>query len=421
MRMCTFQRGFTAFTWRSPHFAQDVHACIPPVTLVPLSQGSGLQAVPVVHSGERVREGQLIGRGTNENPVHVHAPIPGMLREYRTVSLPDGTLGQAAVIELSGSFDILGRPEHTIPWKHTPESELIRLLEEKGVVNTFQTCGPLGAQVRELKRVPRRTVALRMYDADPTINTGSWLMVHHRREVLEGFAILAKAIDSPQVVFFTTEKKAAVISEAEKKELFGDRTIRSIRMPLQYPNGSERQLLPRLDHRDRVLIVDPMTAVAVFETVVRNRPLITRYITVTGTALKHPQVLKARIGTPVGDLIEECGGFSSEPSRIVVNGLMTGTAIYDLDTPVTKYTESIHIVDRDVCPAYEVTNCIHCGLCLEVCPSRLDPMQLALKIKKRRLDSATISEAGLCEQCGACSVNCPSRIPLAHIIGEVLS
>jgi len=424
MRMCTFKRGFSAFTWKSHPFTQDNHACIPPVTLVPLSQGCGLQAVPVVNPGQRVREGQLIGRGTSENPVHVHAPIPGMLREYRTVSLPDGTRGRVAVIELSGSFDILGRLEQTIPWRHTPESELIRLLEEKGVVNTFssfQKYGSLGTQVREIKRVPRRVIALRLFDADPTINTGFWLTIHRRRELLEGFAILAKACDSPQVLFFTTEKKASILSEDEKKDLFGDRTIRTVRIPLEYPNGSERQLLSRIDHRDRLLIIDPMTAIAVFETIVRNRPLISRYITVTGTALKHPQVLKARIGTPVGDLIEECGGFSSEPSRIVVNGLLTGTAIYDLDTPVTKCTESIHIVDRDVSPDYEVTNCIHCGHCLAVCPSRLDPMQLALTIKNHRLDSSTLADAGLCEQCGACSVNCPSRIPLAHIIREVLS
>ena len=43
-----------------------------------------------------------------------------------------------------------------------------------------------------------------------------------------------------------------------------------------------------------------------------------------------------RIGTLFSELIEECGGFSCEPSKIIAGGPMTGIAQHTLEVPVTK-------------------------------------------------------------------------------------
>ena len=94
------------------------------------------------------------------------------------------------------------------------------------------------------------------------------------------------------------------------------------------------------------------------------------------------------------------------------------TAIYDLDTPVTKYTKSLHLMDKETCPDYTVRNCIHCGRCLQVCPVSIDPMRIVNSIQRDRLLPAVREAVRDCQNCGCCAIVCPSRIPLHHIIRE---
>jgi electron transport complex protein RnfC len=127
-------------------------------------------------------------------------------------------------------------------------------------------------------------------------------------------------------------------------------------------------------------------------------------------------ILKVRIGTTLAALIQESGGFTSPPSRIITNGLITGTAIQDLSTPITKTTKSVHIMDKESCPDYTVHDCIHCGRCLQVCPVYIDPMELVEVIKNKKIRQKHIRSIESCQHCGCCTMVCPSRIPLHHIL-----
>jgi len=92
--------------------------------------------------------------------------------------------------------------------------------------------------------------------------------------------------------------------------------------------------------------------------------------------------------------------------------------VYDLDTPVTKYTKSIHIMDSETCPSYTVHTCIHCGRCLQVCPVKIDPMRVVVGIKKTKHARQLLESLKSCQFCGCCAIVCPSRIPLHHSIRE---
>ena len=419
-----FKKSSESIRFDVPSIEFSGNAFLPSTAMVSLLQHKGSQAKPVVAIGERVKEGQLLARGTTIESSNVHSPIPGIVREFKTIAMPDGTMQEAAVILLSGSFDLLGRKEEHYPWQNVPESEILRVLEDKGTINTFEKPVPLVPMLREAKQKGNRTLAIRFFDNDPTCRLDSWLVADRLAMVLEGSALVARALDAQKIFLVHCEKKWNGPDGKKLKEIFQDRTVLTVRSSGRYPSGNEGQIRSILNKQsdcpnaDDAILMDPVTAMAAYEAVVTNNPSLNRYIVVTGPALEHPAILKVKVGTTIGDVIEECGGFKVDPARIVVNGLLLGHAVYDLDTPITKYTKSLHVMDKESCPPFKVRNCIHCGRCLQVCPVGIDPHRIAASIRSEKTTKKLLASVSACQYCGCCAIVCPSRIPLHHIIGE---
>lgn len=391
------------------------NAFLPPVALVPFRQDSHDSAHPVVTEGTRVKEGQLIARGTAPATSRIHAPVPGMIRSFKKISCPDGGTSIAAEILLSGSFDILGRKEENFSWKTSPESEIIRILEDKGVVSTFEEPVPLVELIRDAKKQKNPVILVRLFDLDPTCQLDSILFKEFPDKVVEGAALIAKALNIRSLYFVTDQDldTGAITRAAEPMEAV------ILKTDTRYPSGNRKQLvkiLPEAEQNRPGIFLDPSTAITAYEAVVHNEPVVYRYVFVSGPAVARTSILKVRIGTTLAALIQESGGFTSPPSRIITNGLITGTAVQDLSTPITKTTKSVHIMDKESCPDYTVHDCIHCGRCLQVCPVYIDPMELVEVIKNKKIRQKHIRSIESCQHCGCCTMVCPSRIPLHHIL-----
>lgn len=419
-----FKRSSETITFEEPEPRMVGNAFLPSVALVPLCQHSGIAANPIVSIGDRVREGQLIARSGSPDSSNIHSPIPGTIRKFCIVPLPDGSMGKAAEIALSGSFDILGRKEPRNNWRQIPDMDLLKILEERGVINTFEIPQPLSTCLRKAKKGSFPIIAVRLFDFDPTCLLDSFLVSSKLGEILEGAALLAKAVDAKAVILVHDRKQWSIPETHDLPQLFGNRKVIILRSGNRYPFGNSVCLSrlslasPEIPEGAEPVFIDPVTAISALEAVVKNQPILYRYLHVSGPALGIPSMLKVRIGTTIGDIIEECGGFRDTPSRIVVNGLLTGIALYDLDTPVTKATKSLHIMDYDTCPDYTVNHCIHCGRCLQVCPVKIDPMRVVTGIRKGKITDALVTSIRSCQSCGCCAMVCPSRIPLHHIIRE---
>ena len=144
--------------------------------------------------------------------------------------------------------------------------------------------------------------------------------------------------------------------------------------------------------------------------------MLTTYLLLTGKTLEHAKVVKVRIGTPIGHLIEECGGFKSKNTHIILNGLLRGTLVDSLDLPAGKGIKSIHAVGKDIDIQQQLEECGHCGQCLRNCPAYIDTIDTVRRIQKKRYDAETMRSIALCSGCGCCSAVCPVRIPLRTII-----
>ena len=141
-----------------------------------------------------------------------------------------------------------------------------------------------------------------------------------------------------------------------------------------------------------------------------------RIVTVTGDAIANPRNYKVRIGTSYSQLIEEAGGFKTEPEKIICGGPMMGFSMFDLNAPITKTSTALLALTTDEVSMMEPGPCINCGRCVEVCPGRVVPSRLA-DDAERFDEEAFLKHDGMeCCECGCCSFICPAKRPLTQEI-----
>ncbi len=400
------------------------NAQIKSVSIVPMSQHLGSPAEPTVAVGDEVREGMLIGKATGYISANIHAPVPGTVKAIRELYLPNGAKSAAIEIEMSGEFDRSGKAEEIHPWKELSSKELASLVSEMGLVGLGGATFPLHVKfaVPEGKQVEYFVV--NGVECEPYLTADYRIMLERTKQIFEGIDI-ARSILSPRTVLVGIEENKpeaiAVMSAAAREAGF---PVEVVPLKMKYPQGDEKQLLKATIGREvpsgglplqiGAVVSNVGTVLSLYEAIILRKPLIERVVTVSGGAITEPANLKTRIGTPVGSLIEECGGFKKKPAKIVMGGPMMGFALYDLDTPVMKGTSGIlALTDREVKDAAE-TACLQCGSCVRACPMGLNPTRMYKLIDHAKYEEALAEGLLDCKECGCCAFSCPARINLVQ-------
>ncbi len=401
------------------------NAILPSTATVPMVQHLGTPAHCVVRVGERVREGMLIGKPQGIISAGVHSPIPGVVTGIREVDLAQGSRCQAAVIDLGGEFDRLAYKRGPASGERS-ESEILALLEEMGVVGLGGAGFPSHVKLRPPKGLSIEHLLVNGIECEPYLAGDFRLMVERPREIVEGIRIAARLLRPRSILIGIQELYAEAIEAMRGACRESGLPMEVVSLPAKYPLGDERQLVKALVGRtlaagmlplsEGLVVFSVATLVAVYEAVALEKPLFERVVTVSGGAVREPANLKVRIGTPIGALLAECGGLNGVPERVVVGGPFTGSAVYDLDTPVTKSTTALLALSAEEVRPGRRTSCISCGRCASVCPSGLDPSRL-LKLVGRDLYADARREGLLdCSECGCCSYVCPAHLPLVETL-----
>jgi electron transport complex protein RnfC len=346
--------------------------------------------------------------------------------------MAEGITNEGLVIRLKGNFEQLGKPEKRFSWEGLEPEELQQCIVEYGIVEMEGSGRPLGDLFASLDTVPPPiTLVVRCVFDDPWL-VGDYVLCRERAAaVVEGSIILGTACKASRIVYAVSAQEkdvgAMLLVEAQSYALPASLVLVSSR----YPQRNPRELALALRAYERrggkkeapaepalgsLLIQGPATLAAVRDALVLHRPILDRYVAVGGSGVKKPQVMKVRIGTRIGDLFAECGGFTGEPQRIILGSPFSGRRVFEknLDEPVIKTSYALSALLAKQTGGTVVRNCIGCGACRAVCPVGLDPEALFKGIvffkQKQEQNSGRAAE---CHGCGCCDLVCPSRFSLS--------
>lgn len=400
------------------------NAVIPSECIVPLQQHIGGPAEAVVSEGESVREGMLLGKASGFVSANVHSPIPGTVKEIREIFLPNGVRSKAIVIALEGEFDRLGKNSEPRDFSSFTSEQLLTAIRDAGIVGMGGATFPTHVKYSLPKGSSAEILILNGTECEPYLSSDHRLMVEMTDGVLRGLEIVQRVLDADRVVLGIEQNKPDAIKKMRERIDALGLPFDVVSLRIKYPQGDEKQLIRAITGREvpsgglpidiGAVVSNAGTLNAIYEAVAFAKPLIERVVTVTGGAIKNPGNLKVRIGTSFAELIEECGGFSEIPEKIIAGGPMMGLAIYDLDTPVTKGTSGVlALTPREVNKGLQ-TACIQCGRCVRACPIGLEPTTLFKLIEHESYGDALDEGLMDCRECGCCGYSCPAHIPLVQ-------
>ena len=423
MAKLTFMGGIHPYDGKAISKDKPIKTVLPKGDLVyPLSQHIGAPAKPVVQKGDRVLTGQKIAEADGYLSVPIFSSVSGTVKAIEPRRVVTGDNVMSIVVENDGQYEEITYPAAR-PLEELTREEILTFVKEGGVAGMGGAGFPTHVKLAPKEPGKIEYVIANCAECEPYLTSDYRRMVEEPDSLIDGMKVILSLFPNARGVLAVEDNKPEAI-RLLKERAAGETRISVAKLPTKYPQGSERQLIYAVTGRainssqlpaDAGCIVDNVdTIVAVNRAVRERKPLITRIVTVTGDAVAEPQNFQVRIGTNYHELIEEAGGFVTEPARIISGGPMMGFGIFDLDVPTTRTASALLCLSKD--EVGTPSACINCGRCVEACPSRLVPTLLERYAVHYDTEMFLKRDGMECCECGCCSYVCPAKRQLTQAI-----
>lgn len=404
-----------------------VVAPLPQQAIFPLSQHIGAPAKPVVNRGDKVKVGTLIAEANGFVSAPIYSSVSGTVLKVDTAIDATGYRKPAIYINVEGDEweESIDRSEtlETLD-KHpelTPE-EIVNRIKVAGVTGMGGAGFPTFIKLCPPPTAKAECVILNGVECEPYITSDYRLMMEHADEILVGLDLLMKGAKVERGYIGIEDNKPEAIKLFEQKTA-NDPRVEIVALAKKYPQGGEKQLVDAVINRQvpappaipvnvGTIVQNVGTAFAVYQAVMKNKPLFERYTTVTGKQLKNPGNFLVRIGTPMRELIDLCGGMPEGDNKVLAGGPMMGKSVVSTDVTVCKGTNSITILTDADAHRKAAQPCIRCGKCVSACPMGLEPYLLATLSSFKEWERLEAEQVTSCISCGSCQFTCPSHRPI---------
>ena len=389
----------------------------PETVVIPLSQHTGKPAVPVVQAGDAVKVGQLIAAADGYISSPIHSSVSGTVVAIEPRLHPvSGKESPAVIIRSDGKDtpDESIRPRGSLN-ELTPD-EIYSIVRDSGIVGMGGATFPTAVKLKPGK--PVDTVLLNGCECEPLLTADHKVLLYYADDIIFGLQAILKAVDAQRGVIVIEDNKPDAI-ELLKAKTAEIGNIEIVAARTKYPQGAEKMLIKRVLGRQvpsgglpadvGAVVCNVSTAKAIADAILRGMPLIERVVCVTGERIKNPGNFIVKIGTSVRDLIEYCGGITTDNAVLKIGGPMMGIMQTNPDVPVLKGANGIIAIDPD--PTQELA-CIKCGRCVDVCPMELMPLYFAKYADEGNFEGMREKNVMDCIECRSCEYICSSKIPL---------
>ncbi len=407
---------------------QPITECpLPQKAIIPLVQHIGAPAQPVVEKGQKVKVGELIAKAGGFVSANIHSPFSGTITKIDSTLDAWGMRMPAIFMDVEGDewLETIDRTPALVRECQLEGKAIVDKIAEAGIVGLGGACFPTHVKLLPPPGKKAEVLIVNGVECEPYLTCDHQLMLEHGEEIIVGIQILMRALNIQKAIIGIEKNKPDAIKHMQDlaSKVLG---VEVKPLKLKYPQGGEKQLIDACIGRQvpsgalpievGAVVDNVATIYAVYEAVQKNKPLISRVMTVTGKSMTKPGNYSVRFGTPLSDVVALAGGVPEDTGKIIGGGPMMGRAMNNINMPANKRVSGLLFMSEKESVRVEPENCIRCGKCVSACPMGLEPYLLSKQAQLQMWDEMEQHSVMDCIECGCCLYTCPSHQPLLDYI-----
>ena len=385
---------------------ETVKMPVPDKVVIPMKQHMGRECTPTVKLTDLVKVGQIIGDTDAFIGAPIHSSVSGKVTKIDEIIGTDGNPIKAVEI----TTDKLQEIDESVKVPEVTDLQsFAAAIRASGLVGLGGAGFPTHVKLMPKNLDEVTTLLVNGAECEPYITADNRAMLEDTDDIVEGIKLVKKYMNLSTVIIGIEDNKPQAI--AKLQAAVADIEGASVKaLKAQYPQGGEKVLIYECTGKivpegklpsDVGCVVMNVSSIAFVAKYMRTgMPLITKRLTVDGDAIAEPKNVEVAIGTSFSDVIDFCGGFKTEPKKIIMGGPMMGFAVPTINYPVLKNNNAILAFSAaktaeaekpetpckagnvDALKALKVNLCMECGCCAYVCPAKRNLVSVNRLAKK---------------------------------------
>lgn len=395
----------------------------PAAVRISMAQHIGAPCTPLVKKGDYVKVGQPIGEAEAFVSAPVHSSVSGTVTSVEFIRSVTGGRDQVVVVETDGKQEVW---ESVKPPVASNKDEFIEVIKNSGLVGLGGAAFPTHVKFNPQNLDEVDTLIVNAAECEPFITSDHRLMLEDTQDIIDGCVLTMKYLGLKECYIGIESNKPDAIAVLDKMlKDQGHPEIKTFTLRSRYPQGAERVMVYEITGKTLdagalpaslgIILSNVNTIAFVGKHFRTGMPLVSKRITVDGTAVTTPGNVIVPIGTAICDVVEFCGGYKEPPEKIIMGGPMMGRTVYSDRFPIIKNNNAILVQGREEAWCPGETACIKCGKCYTACPFKLLPVEIKTAFENRDAKKLVQLQVMQCMECGSCTYVCPARRPLSFV------
>ncbi len=399
---------------------------IPSTLCFPMNQHIGAPCIPTVAVGDTVAVGQVIGDSDQFVSAPIHSSVSGTVTAIGQITLPSGVVSTTVIIESDGEQRL---HESVKPPEIHSFDDFIRAIRQSGLVGLGGAGFPTFIKLNPKNRDEIDTVIINIAECEPYVTSDYRECLENSWDIVSGLQTVMEFLEAKRVLIAIERDRTLAIREMERIAqgvTTPGREVRVVKLRTRYPQGAEKVLIAACTGRKLApgklpadvgcVVLNAASVAFIARYLKTGMPLITKRITVDGSALAHPKNVMVPVGTTIADLIDFTGGVRDDATKLINGGPMMGPTLIDDTFPIMKASKAVVVLAASDCVMQEPGNCLRCGRCVQNCPMGLEPTAMVEAYNKGDISKLNQLNVMTCMDCGCCTFTCPAYRPLAETI-----